>query len=254
MNPADYHIKDKDGSRLYAIPTHQLPDGFHPQPADIANDTWIVPSVNTIIQTATNGMALYKATLAAVEQYEQLGQQIERDPKRARRWLTKQEPESLTAKADHGIAVHEAVEQLTKGDTLVGIPEQQRGPVEAMIRFTMHHRVKYLHSETVVFNIQRRYAGTVDAIARIGDLMWMLDWKTGYLPAHKPYPSQQMQLAAYAACTHMLIGGKAVPLPDIDHAAAVRLHDESYDFVRVPSLTRAMVGFDACNTLYRLGL
>jgi hypothetical protein len=52
---------------------------------------------------------------------------------------------------------------------------------------------KFILKETTVISEKHNFAGTVDAVAKIGDTVYILDWKTGQYV----WPSMEAQLSAY---------------------------------------------------------
>lgn len=66
------------------------------------------------------------------------------------------------------------------------------GYVVAGIRFHEESRLVIANVEQRVFDPVRRYAGTFDLEAVIGNDLWMLDYKTGVI-----LPGHRLQLAAY---------------------------------------------------------
>ena len=57
-------------------------------------------------------------------------------------------------------------------------------------------------SEVSVFHPELRYAGQIDCVARCGDRVIIIDWKSG----KEIYPSHAMQVAAYAMAYSEMTG------------------------------------------------
>lgn len=56
------------------------------------------------------------------------------------------------------------------------------------------HKIETLHQEVVVYNREHRYAGTLDAIAKVDGVYSLLDFKTAISGV---WPSTRIQLAGY---------------------------------------------------------
>jgi genome maintenance exonuclease 1 len=75
--------------------------------------------------------------------------------------------------------------------------------------------------EVVLFNTEHQYAGTADLIAKVGDKLAIIDWKTSKFV----FDEMQLQLVAYAHCdTGILIDGTrfATTYPDIQAIVLLR--------------------------------
>lgn len=79
-------------------------------------------------------------------------------------------------------------------------------------------------SEATVYSPRESYAGTLDAIFRVGARTILCDYKTG----KGIYPDVALQLAAYAHAEFVLLpDGSSIDMPKVDGAAA--LHLREYD-------------------------
>lgn len=98
--------------------------------------------------------------------------------------------------AVEGTLVHETVEDLLLGKKPV-IQESIRPSVEAFLKFIEEKKIE-VEKELVEFrlvNYEHRYAGTLDAVARIGGKKGILDIKT----SQEVYRDYNLQTAAYMA-------------------------------------------------------
>lgn len=113
--------------------------------------------------------------------------------------------------ADIGNEIHKYVHRLSQGiaittlewgymdeETKKWIPgllsDEIRNGIKAYRRFEMETGLKVIHSEMVVYNLRRGYAGTLDCLGTIQDEDIVADWKTG----GKFYPKLfYSQVAAY---------------------------------------------------------
>lgn len=129
------------------------------------------------------------------------------------RWLADKgwdNAETIMKKAGNkGTKVHRAISSLLLGNELkidekfpnsdTGEPEEIAVEEwEALMSFRDWHKAKNPHmlvNESVVFNEEHRYAGTVDFLCLIDDEKWLIDFKTRQGEIFTPY---ELQLAAYA--------------------------------------------------------
>lgn len=126
------------------------------------------------------------------------------------KWLANEGWEGADAKkrtaGEKGSRVHKAIEHLIKGNKIThdakfsanGEPEQEitaeeYGAIISFARWAEAERPRFLLTETTVCSKKYGYAGTVDAVAMIGDEVYILDWKT----SKNIYPSMEIQIAAY---------------------------------------------------------
>ena len=105
---------------------------------------------------------------------------------------------------DYGTGVHAALESVLVGDGEV--PSQYAGSV-ADIMAWLNRGGKdgpYIveDSEVSVFHPELRFAGQIDCVARCGDRVIIIDWKSG----KEIYPSHAMQVAAYAMAYSEMTG------------------------------------------------
>lgn len=118
---------------------------------------------------------------------------------------------------DRGSKVHKIVENFVGGETLPDpalIPGSERGYIESFAAFLNECEPEFIRSEVLVGHPKLRYAGTLDAHARIDGEFWLLDFKTS---KNISEDSMHSQLEAYdAAAQHM---GYA----PADHKAVVHL-------------------------------
>lgn len=127
------------------------------------------------------------------------------------RWLAEKgwdEAEAIkSAAGDKGSKVHHAIEMLLKGNTVAmsdsfadsgGIVSELSGEEwECLMSFAdwfTTTKPEILATEQVVYNEELAYAGTVDCICKIGEDVWLLDFKTG----QSVWPEYELQLSAYA--------------------------------------------------------
>jgi len=88
-------------------------------------------------------------------------------------------------------------------------------------------------SEATVYNRKHGYAGTLDAIAIIGENRYIIDVKT---TKSGVFPEHSLQLTAYRHAEFIgAPNGDEVPMPEVDGAAVLWLSPTGYKFVGVRS-------------------
>jgi hypothetical protein len=111
-----------------------------------------------------------------------------------------------------GTAVHEAAENLLKGDTIKWIDENGYARYNTLVwnmivkfsQFWKKTNPELILCEELLHSNEHKYAGTVDLVVKIDGVIWLLDIKTSnYL--HKV---NHLQLAAYAKAVEELHGIK----------------------------------------------
>lgn len=96
---------------------------------------------------------------------------------------------------DTGSVVHNAIDAYIKTGSYhldEGMVEENRC-MESFIRFTHEHNVEFVENEMTVFDPVKRYAGTLDAVAKIDGKRYVIDFKT----SSAIYSENWMQVAAY---------------------------------------------------------
>lgn len=109
-------------------------------------------------------------------------------------WLTRIPDYQRDIAASMGTRVHLIADQLAHGVEPTVSPDEFPY-VDAYRDFVFRFRPTFLASEEMVCSLKYGYAGTLDAIARIGDETWLLDIKTGA----GIYVEAGLQLAAYGS-------------------------------------------------------
>ena len=110
-------------------------------------------------------------------------------------------------RSEQGSKVHQAIELLIQGGTVNaadlfinpsnGMPEElSASEYQAICSFNdwvVDTNPTFIMNESLVRSIKYNYAGTVDCVAKIGDVIWIIDFKTG----QNIWPSYQLQLSGY---------------------------------------------------------
>jgi hypothetical protein len=211
-------------------------DGRHTYSLDGAR----VPSVTTVISKATGKPALlaWAARLAAewaadhADDLPVLG---------TASWVREAAGASNRARdaaAKNGTLLHDLAEKLLYGDPLpdadhdgAPFPDDVIRTAEQIARFMDAWDVQPHISEAAVFNETDRWAGRLDLVADLADGdRWLLDWKTG---ASGVWPETSLQLTAYANATHIQVGGADLPMPEVQHCAAVWVRPDGWELIPV---------------------
>lgn len=180
-----------------------------------------VPSVTQILPSPD--LARAAAHVTAAEAIATLPGLVERlvEDRLSRRQLVAQlaqhHRDQWDLKAQLGTDVHHwALEQCwTNRDAVTEAPWHIRQHLEHWAAWLADTKAEPVHVEACVVSARHRYAGTLDAIARIDGQLWLLDIKTGRrIPETAP-----LQLAAYRWADHI----DDTPMPPIDRCAVIHL-------------------------------
>lgn len=125
-------------------------------------------------------------------------------------------------KMDIGSAVHAEADAYVRG-----VPRPEPLPVIAPFLLSFRHFLEDFEpdfelAEATVYNVAEGYAGTLDAVLRIGGRAFLADWKTG----KDIYPDVALQLAAYEHAEAVLLAdGTSQPMPAVDGCFALHLRE-----------------------------
>jgi len=123
--------------------------------------------------------------------------------------------------AVRGTAVHALAEDVIHGRE-VDVPEHLLAHVEGYVRWLDEFSVEPVLTEFKVANRKWWYAGTGDAVVRIGGETWLVDWKT----SKSVYGSTALQCAAYAGAEFYVDDdGEEQPVPEVDRLGVVHITD-----------------------------
>jgi len=123
--------------------------------------------------------------------------------------------------AVRGTAVHALAEEIIHGRE-VNVPDHLLAHVEGYVRWLDKTGVEPILTERRVASRTYWYAGTFDAVVRIGGETWLLDWKT----SKAVYGSTSLQCAAYAGADFYVDGGgEEQPIPPVDRIGVVHVTD-----------------------------
>jgi hypothetical protein len=217
--------------------------------------TWgddVYASVTTILgvlnKPALPRWAANAAAKFAVDNQNTIAQLIEQGQWRAAVDLIKGAPWRQRDKAaEVGTLVHHMIDNLHTGIE-VEIPAEALQQVTHFVNWVEHFKPKILVSEGTIFNRVYDYAGTLDIVAHIDGLNWLIDIKSG----KGVYPEYAMQVAAYSRGE--FIGhedGSEQVMPIIDKGAVLHIRPEGYHFVPVNIGKEVFDSFLYCRELFR---
>ena len=158
--------------------------------------------------------------------------------------------------AEKGTSVHAIVEKIILGDdSALNISAAEFPFVEAFRQFVQDHPTgTFEASEMTVFNLSIGYAGTADALFRVGGRLGVTDWKSkaGKKAADvTAYETELLQVAAYAHAEHVLLpDGSVQPFPQVDGGMVVNLCDDGYAISKI-DMERDFAGFKAAHALHK---
>lgn len=95
-----------------------------------------------------------------------------------------------------GTKIHSAIEDLFAGNTLYsgGFTTEEFAKIKSFVDWHAEYNPEIIATEMPIFSKKGGYAGTVDCIAKIGDELCLIDWKS----SKSIHNSFYLQIAAYA--------------------------------------------------------
>jgi hypothetical protein len=169
-------------------------------------------SVTTIIGALDKPALLYwaaeEAAKAAVGVAKSLPVRLEEDgPEEVIKWLRDarfRKPKGQRSATELGTAVHDALEQLALTGQFPDVDDEVRPFIVQADKWMQKFQPVYEAAEMTIYNPTYGYAGTLDAIAVVGGVRFLLDYKSSRKSIDSrgkqttPYPEQVgLQLAAY---------------------------------------------------------
>jgi hypothetical protein len=137
--------------------------------------------------------------------------------------------------ARRGTEVHALAEELAWGRP-VDVPPELDGHVRSYLDFLDTWEPTPIVTESVVYDMEAGYAGSLDMIADVAGERWLLDVKT---TRSGVYGDTAFQLAAYRYATWMLdqgdevAGGKGHPMIPVDRCGVIHVTATGYALVPV---------------------
>lgn len=152
------------------------------------------------------------------------------------------------AKASLGDTVHDMVDAWCKGVPFPDVPKEIKGFAGQVISFLMDNRPEFIENEVTFWSRTHGYAGTGDAIVRIGGKTYVADWKTG----KRLWPEVGMQTAALAGADFLIrADGTEEEIPPLDGIAALHLRPRSWTWQVLDHQKENFQAFLACRALLR---
>jgi len=152
--------------------------------------------------------------------------------------------------ANIGSAIHRLAEAHARNEKYT--PTDEEAPyVEAFIRgFVEKHKPQFHRDyiEYMVYSEEHRYGGTMDVACRIGDDVWLIDYKT----SKGIYAETSLQLAAghYAQFVGKPDDPKKYKIPPATRFGVVHIRPEGAYLAEYPMKPAAWEAFLACRALW----
>jgi hypothetical protein len=165
---------------------------------------------------------------SAVQNLEHVNELASKSKTRAIEWLKGAPDRELEKAGTMGDRVHKILEDLIN-DPLGTVVEDDLMPyVDGFYQFCDRFEPEWLFIERPIFSVTHLYAGSFDAICKIKDKNYMLDFKTTRSGISSKVA---MQLAAYARADIMFDDeNNEVELPEIHAGAALWLRPDKWAF------------------------
>lgn len=158
-------------------------------------------------------------------------------------------PESdLNHAAILGSHVHSIIEKLSRGEEIQTPTSKQQPYVESFLKFIQDYNPVFLETESTVFSRQHGYAGTMDAMAQIGDKRYVIDYKTG----KAVWPEAALQISAYRYADFLgRPDGREDGLPPCDGGLVLHIRPRGYEIIPVDTSTAVFDTFLSALDLFR---
>lgn len=163
-------------------------------------DKKLVPGVTTTINKiiAKTGLMTWAMDMAIKHIRTKIPVVTEQDLKDAAQAYIK----ARNKGGDTGTTVHGIIEQIIMGEKpdIESQTEEVKLAISAFEQWCEDFEPEFLATEQVVYSKEYNYAGTFDAVARIGDAVYLLDFKTTNASKEAPrgiYAENFIQLGAY---------------------------------------------------------
>lgn len=163
---------------------------------------------------------------SAIDNLEDITAIAAKSKTRAVEWLKGAPDRELESAGTMGDRVHKVIEDLIY-DPLFEVEEDLMPYVDGFFQFCDRFEPEWLFVEKPIYSITHLYAGSFDAIAKIKDKNYIIDFKTTRSGISSKVA---MQLAAYARADVMFVEGEEVSLPEIHAGAALWLRPDKWSF------------------------
>ena len=215
MTTPKIHTTKRQGSRFYVHPT--------------TNET-VIGVTSVLNALPKDFLKFWSAKLVAETAYDGFGKLsafvVDGDREGAVDWLKRAPQRSTGGAADVGTEVHDLVERLSRGLDIPPVHPDIKGFIDGYREFESIFEPEYLFVEETVWSDTHGYAGSFDAIAKIGDETVLIDNKTTRSGVHAEVG---LQLSAYERADYILRpDGSKAELPEIDAAAVLHLRPDDW--------------------------
>jgi hypothetical protein len=164
-------------------------------------------------------------------------------------WLKRAHSRNTAGAADVGGDVHDLVELLARGRPLPPVHPDVQPYLDHFREFLDVFSPDFIFIEETVWSETHGYAGSFDAIARIGSETVIIDYKTTRSGVHAEVA---LQLSAYERADYILRpDGTQEPIPDLDAAAVLHLRPEGWKLVPVQTSDELFDVFLALKQVHR---
>src|SRR5690606_29622277 len=114
--------------------------------------------------------------------------------------------------ADFGTDSHDLFERMARGEGAGRVHPELRIMAQHFQEFLDDVQPEFIHLEQTVWNDNPSYAGSFDAIMKVGGETVITDWKTTRSGVHEEVA---LQLTAYANAERIILSetGESIPMP-----------------------------------------
>jgi len=129
------------------------------------------------------------------------------------------------ARADVGSKAHDMFERMMRGENVRRVGMDLDPYKRHFGEFLDRVQPELISAEDVMWSDTHDYAGSSDAVLRIGDETVIVDWKT----SKDTYPDVALQLSAYANADRIIdADGESAPMPAITAGAVLHITPERW--------------------------
>lgn len=189
------------------------------------------PGVTSIIDMLPKGfLKFWSAKVAAEFAVENLGAVVNlalRDHGAAVDLIKNAPTRSTREAGDFGTQSHNIFEKMARGESPGRLHSEFQVMADHFQEFLDEAQPEFIHLEETVWSDTHDFAGSFDAIARIGGETVILDWKTTKSGVHEDVA---LQLNAYANADRIILSetGESIPVPKIDAAGVFHVRPEGW--------------------------
>lgn len=197
-----------------------------------------------------------EAAKAAVEVSHSHPNSIREKPRQAEKWISEAAPRKAAEAATLGDEVHNALEKLIlEGmEQELDISAKAKLYVKSWKNFVTEFQPEFIRVEATCFGSVKfsggklGYAGTADAIVKIGNKTYIVDWKTG----RSVHTEAALQLSALAHAEQIVNSDetKLEKMPKIDGGLVVHITANGCKIYPVDVNGEGWAVFERCRSLW----